>query len=227
MLALTATATKETRKTIAKLLGMNEFVTVVGCCDRSNIMYFAKKASYDIKLTFKWLINELKSKGKEAEKSIIYCRNIKACSILYGLFRNELGTDNSYVGPQSAKNCIYAMYHHSTPEKNKRLVSKNFRKPDSNLRVVIATAAFGMGVNVPDVRKIIHWGAPRNFTSFMQESGRAGRDGNNSDSIVYFHPMDISKTATDSLMHSFCTLTTCRRQFSDSSFFTRKCRRIC
>lgn len=76
----------------------------------------------------------------------------------------------------------------------KNIVSENLRKNDSKLRVVIATNAFGMGVNVPDIQKVLHWGASRSVQGFMQESGRAGRDNKFAVSVVYYHPVDISAT---------------------------------
>ncbi|XP_061177774.1 putative ATP-dependent DNA helicase Q1 [Saccostrea echinata] len=88
-----------------------------------------------------------------------------------------------------------------------------FCNTDSKLRVVIATTAFGMGVNVPDVRVIVHWGAPHSIQGYMQQSGRAGRDGNRSVSVIYYHPADISTVATDSHTREFCLLKSCRRQF--------------
>ncbi|XP_061186069.1 ATP-dependent DNA helicase RecQ-like [Saccostrea echinata] len=213
MVALTATATLDSRIKISKMLGMNSYHTVIGCCNRENIMYFAKKASYDIEENFQWLIDELKLKKSETPKVIIYCRNIKTCSIIYSLFRRKLGANDSYIGQSSARNCLYAMFHHSTPDKNKQIISENFRQPDGKLRVVIATNAFGMGINVKDIHKVIHWGAPKSVNGFMQESGRAGRDNSPSQSIVYYHPIDVSVTATDDQMRQYCKLKSCRRHY--------------
>ena len=56
-------------------------------------------------------------------------------------------------------------------------ILEQFTSPSSSLCVVIATVAFGMGVNCPDVRQIIHWGVPEDTEIYIQESGRAGRDG--------------------------------------------------
>lgn len=210
MIALTATAIKEVRLKISKLLGMNRYAEIIGCCDRHNIMYYAQKASYNLEANFAWLIDELRINKLETPKCIIYCRNIKTCAEIYSLFRKKLGKD-SYIGVPSARNCLYGMFHHSTPVKNKKLIIENFREPDCKLRVVIATNAFGMGVNVKDIHKIVHWGASRDFPSFMQESGRAGRDHKPSLSIMYFHGINISETATDKMMRNYCLLKTCRR----------------
>lgn len=104
-------------------------------------MYFTKRASSDIEENLQWLIDELITKKEGTPISIIYCRNIKSCSQIYSLFRRKIGAQNSYIGQPSAQNCLYAMFHHSTPEKNKNIVAENFRKNDSKLRVVIATNA--------------------------------------------------------------------------------------
>ncbi|CAC5412691.1 recQ [Mytilus coruscus] len=61
-------------------------------------------------------------------------------------------------------------------DKNKKNILDNFLKSDCKTRVIIATTAFGMGINVPDIRYVIHSGAPRSLNGFMQESGRTGRD---------------------------------------------------
>lgn len=224
MVALTATSTKDEQNRTSKLLGMNTYETIIGCCNRTNVhvMYFTKQASSDIEENLQWLIDNLITKKEGTPKSIIYFRNIKSCSQIYSLFRRKIGAQNSYIGQPPAQNCLYAMFHHSTPEKNKHIVAENFRKNDSKLRVVFATNAFEMGVNVPDIQKILHWGASRSVQGFMQESGRAGRDNNFAVSVVYYHPVDISATATDDHMRHYCKLTSCRRQYFVESFLARK-----
>lgn len=90
MVALTATATKDERNRTSKLLGMNTYETIIGCCDRTNIMYFTKQASSDIEENLQWLIDELITKKEGTPKSIIYCRNIKSCSQINSLFRRKI-----------------------------------------------------------------------------------------------------------------------------------------
>ncbi|KAK3101805.1 hypothetical protein FSP39_006474 [Pinctada imbricata] len=98
------------------------------------------------------------------------------------------------------------------------MIVDSFCKVDSTLRIVIATTAFGMGVNVPNINIIVHWGAPHNIQGYMQQSGHAGRDGTQSLSIIYYHPSDISTVATDTQTREFCLLQSCRRKFLIQQF---------
>lgn len=95
---------------------------------------------------------------------------------------------------------------------------EEFSKLDSKLRVIFCTSAFGLGVNVPDIDMIINWGAPRSVEEFMQEFGRGGRDGRSSMSVLYYHGIDIGKTATDNKMRAYATSDTCRRMILQEHF---------
>jgi superfamily II DNA helicase RecQ len=94
---------------------------------------------------------------------------------------------------------------------NKEHVLQDFTKTDSKLRTVFATVAFGMGVDVPDIDFVVHWGAPRGLEQFAQESGRAGRDGRHSTSIIYYTCRDIAKDRSSNEMREFCKSSTCLR----------------
>ncbi|XP_062567361.1 uncharacterized protein LOC134229631 [Saccostrea cucullata] len=192
---------------------MRDYELVITSCDRPNITHVSIRAPNTVQDTFYWLCSKIQELKHETEKCIIYCRNIKTCGILFLYLKENLGVENSYRGTPSARNCYYAMYHHSTAPKNKKIIIETFPKQDSTIRVIIATTAFGMGVNIPDVRVVVHWGAPHTFQSYMQQSGRAGRDGLQSLSVIYYHPTDISKTATDENCKTFCTTQSCRRKF--------------
>lgn len=213
LLALTATATPSTRKHIAEVLCMKNYELVITSCDRPNIMHVSLRAPNTVQESFFWLCSTIQEQKHATEKCIIYCRNIKSCGMLYLYLKETLGIENSYNGTPSAKNCFYAMFHHSSSAKNKKIILETFPKKDSTLRVIIATTAFGMGINVPDIRLVIHWGAPHTFQSYMQQSGRAGRDGIQSLSLVYYHPVDVSKIATDENCRTFCTTQSCRRKY--------------
>ncbi|XP_056009722.1 bifunctional 3'-5' exonuclease/ATP-dependent helicase WRN-like [Ostrea edulis] len=199
MLALTATASPSSRLSIMKKLCMEKANVIVGNCDRKNILLNCVKAPREGKTAFSWLIECLKIQKQQCPKTVIYCRSIKSCSVLFKLF-DDLLKDNAYCGVKCAKNRLFAMYHHSTSNKCKKIVMSEFPKPESKIRVVVCTSAFGLGVNVPDIDMVINWGAPRSIEEFMQEFGRGGRDGREAMSILYYHGMDISKTATDDKM---------------------------
>lgn len=96
--------------------------------------------------------------------------------------------DRSYYpigAAQVIDNRLFEMYHSSTPQHNKDIMLSSFTKSDGVLRVVFATVALGMGINLRDINCIIHYGAPNSINDYFQESGRGGRSGNSAQSIVY------------------------------------------
>ncbi|CAC5365389.1 unnamed protein product [Mytilus coruscus] len=111
-----------------------------------------------------------------------------------------------------------AMFHRSTAEANKVHVMSEFPKLDSKVRVVFATIAFGMGVDIADVEQIIHWGVPRGLEQFTQESGRAGRDGRHALSVVYFSSFDISKGRCKESVADFCKKVKCCKEILSDYF---------
>ena len=79
------------------------------------------------------------------------------------------------------------MYTRASTIEMKEKVLQSFTKiVDCNLRIVIATSAFGMGIDCKDIRRIIHWGAPSTLEQYVQESGRGGRDGEMSESLMLY-----------------------------------------
>ena len=99
-----------------------------------------------------------------------------------------------------------------TPKNVKDCIIENFCKSGSNLRIVVATIAFGMGLNCADIRRIIHWGPPGDIESYLQETGRAGRDGLPSIATLYIGPHDLRSPHLEDSIKIYCKNTnTCRR----------------
>ena len=143
-------------------------------------------------------------------KTIAYCRNIASWATLCEHFSLHL--------PQSEilSERLIAMFHRSTAQLNKAHVLKEFPKNDSVLRIVFATV--GMGVDIPDVEQVVHWGAPRGLEQFVQESGRDGRDGRQSLYCIYYSGHDIAKGTSNDEMREFCKSTKCVRELMNSYF---------
>jgi superfamily II DNA helicase RecQ len=174
----------------------------------------AKAAPKLLSDTFHWLMDELREKKDGANKYIIYCRSIAACGLLYDYLDKALGAA-AYIGKPSVKTRLFAMFHHSTRKRIKKIVLDQFGKVESKIRVVIATVCYGMGIDVKDVHMVIQWGCPRSMEEFYQEAGRAGRNPTMpAYSLLYYHGSDASERATDSPMHQYCKGKDqrCRRQ---------------
>ena len=177
VLALTATASTELRIQIAKMLSMkNEVVVSLSPC-MPNIMY-AVSSFESIEVTFHPLLVRLSRERASFPRMIIYCRRYEECADLYLYFRDSLGPDFTEPSgaPDLTKFRFVDMYLSSTDLNVKECIIAAFTK-QSTLRIVIATIAFGMGIDCHDIRQVIHLGCPSDMEAYVQETGRAGRDG--------------------------------------------------
>ena len=113
------------------------------------------------------------------DRTIIFCKQQETCGRLYLLFRMRLGKEFTHpVGyPDVPQFRLVDMFTSGTHSSVKESITAAFNSPSSNLRVLIATIAFDMGVNPPDVHYIIHCGPPNDIETYVQEVGRGGRDG--------------------------------------------------
>ncbi len=111
------------------------------------------------------------------------------------------------------------MYHSKTPQHNKDVIVASLTRDDGVVRVVFATMALGMGIDCVGLTQTIHYGAPRSIDDYFQESGRAGRGGEPSTSIMYWRPSDVPQRKDND--HKIAEIATVRRYVEN----TEICRR--
>ena len=171
VMALTATATERVRIDIVKQLKLREPRCYVASFNRPNLSYrvVPKSASYEQLLAF------IRSRANES--GIVYCASRKGADSL----AVRLSEDGISAKP----------YHAGLTTKERTQNQELFLRDDA--RVITATIAFGMGINKPNVRFVVHYDLPKNLESYYQETGRAGRDGLPSECVLLFSPSDVSK----------------------------------
>ena len=172
IMALTATATKTLQLQVAVILGMqNPVIVAVSPC-KPNIMY-AVSIFNSIKETFKPILLRLKKEKTKMPRTIIYCRRHEVTADLNLFFRDGLG--ECFTEPSDAPDHsgfrLVDMFTSCTDNEVKSDIIKSFTSPTSPLRVVCATIAFGLGIDGPYVRQVIHLGIPDDIESYIQESG--------------------------------------------------------
>ena len=225
-MALTATATNTTRTVVEKRLCMKKSKLIYLPPTRKNIFYSVEEKT-TLSDVIQPIVTQLLTRNKGTDKIIIYCRHLEQVADVYEEFRALLGKQFCY--PSSApyslqKYRLVEMYTGCTEKLLKYSIVDSFVNPASTLRIVVATTAFGMGLDCECVRQIIHWGPPADIDSYVQETGRAGRDDKHSSATIYYKQAD--KLHTSKSMIQYCdNAKTCRRKllfsdFQDSSLQT-------
>ena len=206
--ALTATATSEIKEYVTRSLGLKDTVFIQESPDRPNIKSFViHTKETKVKKTFAWLTSEIKNKGSACPRYIIYCRTIEDCSRLYAMFENELGRFTPATRP-------FAMYHSETQKELCDIIVNSFKEADGHIRVLFASIAFGMGVDCKGLYSVIHYGPPKSVDEYVQESGRCGRDGKPSTSLLIHYPGSTGKLPVKEDMKALLrNQDVCRREY--------------
>jgi len=169
IVAMTATADPQTRTDIIRQLGIQEAKLFVAGFDRPNITYTVIPKQKPVAQLGAFLRN------RRDEAGIVYALSRK---------RVEQVTLSLQQSGFSA-----SAYHAGLSDKERQRVQEAFRRDD--VRIVVATVAFGMGIDKPDVRFVVHYDMPKSVESYYQETGRAGRDGLPSEALMLFGMGDV------------------------------------
>ncbi|MGB5177491.1 MAG: RecQ family ATP-dependent DNA helicase, partial [Gammaproteobacteria bacterium] len=169
LVALTATADAQTRDDIVHVLGLNKASCHVTGFDRPNIRYtvLEKHKPFDQLLRF--------LDGRAGQAGIVYALSRKRVE--------------EVAGKLQARGIQAQAYHAGLPAAHRRQVQEGFLRDE--LQVVVATVAFGMGIDKPNVRFVVHYDLPRHIEGFYQETGRAGRDGLDAEALLLFGAQDV------------------------------------
>lgn len=170
LIALTATATAEVKKDIADKLNMENVNTFQQSFARANLSYSAFRLE--------------NKQGKLLE----ILHNVSGASVVYVRSRKR----TKEVADLLRRNQISADYYHAGLSGKERSI-KQTAWINNNARVMVATNAFGMGIDKPDVRTVIHLDLPDSLEAYYQEAGRAGRDGKKSYAVVLYHDQDVDQ----------------------------------
>ena len=218
MLALTATATSTTKQAIIEILAMESLHIIYKCPSKENIAYsvYYMEKGRSPEDYFGWLIKELEELRDNTTRTIIYCQTIKQCGLIYSTFKAILGCKFYLNGESDPDRVLVEMLHSCSPEKNKQLILKAFQDENSPIRVLVATMAFGMGVDCKGVNRTIHFGPSKTVKAYIQESGRAGRNGNQSVEFVMYQGLLLNHV--DKQMKNYVKTKDCRRKTLLQSF---------
>jgi superfamily II DNA helicase RecQ len=197
VLALSATCTHKISKRVRKVLNLKEDTTEIRLSpDKPNIKLAVKKIANSVESGMAWMIDKLDS----LPRTIIYCTSIRDVSKLYNYLTSEVPSCLSYCD----------MFHSETPDTKKKKILDDLCDENGTLRIIIATSALGMGIDIAKTNSVILYGAPKQLVEVIQEIGRVGRDGTPALALLLYNSYNL-RQAEQEVRDVFKT-ESCRRK---------------
>ncbi|KAG0625747.1 hypothetical protein M758_2G078000 [Ceratodon purpureus] len=225
LIALTATATERVQTDLREMLQIRRCEKFVSTVNRPNLFYEVREKKANGSAAIDDIASFILDKYSKNESGIVYCFSRKECE---------------QVGAELRKRGISAAHYHADMKPETRL-SVHTRWSTNRLQVIVGTVAFGMGINKPDVRFVIHHSLSKSLETYYQESGRAGRDGLPAHCLLYFRPADLprqssmvfAEVAGLSNLYAICRFCQSKRACRRAAFFRhfgeriQKCHGMC
>lgn len=157
---------------------------------------------------------QLKKDRDRYPLTLVYFSKIRLCGFAYGVFEKILDEEQYVDGMELPSFRLFNQFHASQTDTMKMEILREVVKDNSKLRVLFATSALGMGVDIPHVETVIHIGAPSTFESYLQQIGRAGRNSKQANAILYWNNADIGNNIThmSEEMRRYCRSAECLRR---------------
>ncbi|EUD66431.1 adenosinetriphosphatase [Plasmodium inui San Antonio 1] len=190
-MGLTATCTGEVQRDILKNLkfDLKKCLIKTSSVNKRNLFYCVREKTN--------LLNDLRDvldipSTKSLQRTKRFIDNSKICpynsTLIYVNSKKECESIFSFL---REKGLLVRMYHADLSNDEKKEAHEKFLKDE--VQIIVATVAFGMGIDKPDIRRIVHYGFSRSLEAYVQQVGRAGRDNSNAEAILFFHINDESK----------------------------------
>ena len=217
VMLLTATATKEVRADIRRLMSLNENLeSFIGSFNRKNLMYEVREKPDKTDDQIQQICDDINKCHDKNESGIIYVTSRRDAETVAKSLRD--------------RGMTAASYHAGMEDYERSTAHRQWR--ENRVRVICATIAFGMGIDKPDVRFVHHLCCPKSIENYLQESGRAGRDGSLARCVLWYRRQDVFRVSPMvhetnhsalpklySFIRNFCeSHTVCRRKVLADSF---------
>ncbi|KAI9144498.1 P-loop containing nucleoside triphosphate hydrolase protein [Paraphysoderma sedebokerense] len=174
IMALTATANDKVQTDIISILGIKNCVCFRQSFNRANLIYYVRPKS---KSVVDDIYSFISTKHRN-ECGIIYCMSKKNCEDMCHTLQKKFKISCNY-------------YHAGLSKSDREKIQSDWAS--GRFKIIVATVAFGMGIDKPDVRYVIHHSLPHSLENYYQETGRAGRDGNESECVMFYNFADKAK----------------------------------